>query len=377
MIFTLAIVCTVRASNNRMLPRSLRQLHSLNRRAFPKSPSTFTSTTTTSSSSLSSTPSSLSAQDKETSDLLITGLNGAQDIMVKVVSLREVVQECIIRNDLSQQSATALAEVLVCASMMGAGLKGEETLQINVVGDSPRGIGNIMAITDGELKIRGMVGKPRFSTGNPSEEVVRTRDLLGEGQLQIVRNHPSWKKPTNGIVLLRDTKLTLNLALYLSESEQRTAALLTDIKVTGNLCRYALGVMVERLPGATDENVEKGIANLEVVEKMGLRSYLDMTADERLLQEKNMFRSMEDPLHKILDDCLVSMDTDSLRWDKKPKFRCSCGIDKVWRTLRLLPRDEIESIVEDPQELTIKCEFCGESYSLSKQEIREKILNNV
>jgi hypothetical protein len=41
----------------------------------------------------------------ETGDVLITGLSGAQDISVKVVSCREIVQETIIRNDLSSQSA--------------------------------------------------------------------------------------------------------------------------------------------------------------------------------------------------------------------------------------------------------------------------------
>jgi redox-regulated HSP33 family molecular chaperone len=44
---------------------------------------------------------------------------------------------------------------------MGSSLKGEETLQVNLVGQN--GIKNVLAITDGSLKIRGMVGSPRFS----------------------------------------------------------------------------------------------------------------------------------------------------------------------------------------------------------------------
>ena len=62
-------------------------------------------------------------------DVLITGLNGPQDIMVKVVACREIMQETIIKNDLSPQSGKALGEVLVSTLMMGSGLKGEETLQ--------------------------------------------------------------------------------------------------------------------------------------------------------------------------------------------------------------------------------------------------------
>jgi Hsp33 protein len=64
-------------------------------------------------------------------DVLITGLNGPQDIMVKVVACREIMQETIIKNDLSPQSGKALGEVLVSTLMMGSGLKGEETLQVS------------------------------------------------------------------------------------------------------------------------------------------------------------------------------------------------------------------------------------------------------
>jgi hypothetical protein len=45
------------------------------------------------------------AENGNNGDVLITGLNGPQDISVKVISCRELVQETIIRNDLSSQSA--------------------------------------------------------------------------------------------------------------------------------------------------------------------------------------------------------------------------------------------------------------------------------
>lgn len=306
-----------------------------------------------------------------TGDLLITGLSGAQDISVKVVSCREVVQEAILRNDLSPQAGNALAQVFTCGLMMGSGLKGEESLQINIVGTS--GIKYLMAITDGDLKIRGLVGNSRFSNGRPNE-TIRTKELLGEGQVQIVRNHPSYKQPQVGIVSLRDTDLSLNLALYMAESEQRSAVLLTDVRVEGNLCRHALGVMLERLPGAVEENIETSIKNLEMVEKKGLRSYLDRTEAERKADVAE-FRDFGPSLDKIVDDCLASLGSE-LRWSKTPRFRCSCGIDKVWRTLRLMPKEEVRFMCDelDTTQVEMKCEFCGEKYSVEKKLIREEIL---
>lgn len=42
---------------------------------------------------------------------------------------------------------------------------------------------------------------------------------------------------------------------------------------------------------------------------------------------------------------LLGMDKDSIRWSKLPQFRCSCGMDRVWRALRLLPKEEVSDLV--------------------------------
>ena len=281
----------------------------------------------------------------ENSDLLLSGLSADMDISVKIVSCRELVQEAMIKQDLSTQAGTALGELMACTLMMGAGLKDDENLQVNFVGD--RGLGNLMVITDGELKARGTVMNGRFTQYSSAPKM---SDLLGEGQIQVVRSHPTWKFPTNGITALRDAKISLNLALYMVESEQRMSALITDVLVDGSLCRHALGIMVERLPGAMDHNIEASIRNLEKVEKKGLRKYLDIDADDKWID--GQFRSFEPALGRILDDCLGELG-ENFRFTKKPQFRCSCGVDRVWRTLALLPLSEVKSIVDSQENVEV------------------------
>lgn len=48
-----------------------------------------------------------------------------------------------------------VGEAMACGLLMGSGLKGEETLQISLVGTS--GIKNVMVITDGTLKVKGHI----------------------------------------------------------------------------------------------------------------------------------------------------------------------------------------------------------------------------
>lgn len=141
--------------------------------------------------------------------------------------------------------------------------------------------------------------------------------------------HYVYRRPSNGITVLRQSSIPFNLGLYLAESEQRAAAMIADVKIDGNLCRNAIGVLVETLPGADPDNVEIAIRNLERIEAKGLSSYLIRTEEERSLQS-GMFRDFDSCLQNILDDSLLDLGT-SLQWSKTPSYACNCGLEKVWR----------------------------------------------
>jgi redox-regulated HSP33 family molecular chaperone len=309
-------------------------------------------------------------------DSLVTGLNGAQDISVKVISCKQIVQEIMDKNSaLSPLASKHLGEVVACTLMMGAGLKGEETFQVNLVGS--KGLKNLVAITDGNLNIRGMVGNPDFQqeVGDATESP-NMSEMLGEGQIQVVKSHPAWKHPMNGVTELRNAPVAVNLALYMAESEQRPTAMLTDVRIEDRQCIAALAVMVETLPGATEEHIEMGIANLNRVQQKSLYSYWQAHSppadpsggfiptitgihggeitDSQRARAEELLEAADSPLDKILDDCLVGMDTGSIRWDRKPKFKCTCGMERVWKALRLLPRDEVQDMVS-----------CGETVEVS------------
>lgn len=276
-------------------------------------------------------------------DDLLTGLSGAQDIMVRVISLQQLVQGYIDRMEISDVGAKTFAEAASCTLLMGSSMKGEETLQVNLVGTA--GLGSVTVIADSQLQLRGLVSNPTFQlpTGNVEWSM---EDMFGStGQVQVVRNHPSYKSPVTGIVALREGSIALNFALYLAESEQRTAAMITDVSVVNGKCEHALAVQIERLPGALDENVETAISNLSRVQTLRLASYLNLIEG-----------GSEPPLDRILDDCLAGIDKDSIRWSKAPSFKCKCSRDRVLGALRLLGRQDREEIISDnkPVEVTLK-----------------------
>jgi molecular chaperone Hsp33 len=297
----------------------------------------------------------------EIDDNILTGLNSAQDLTIKVCSCTKVLQEFINRSKIPDITAMALGELIASTTMLSSSLKDEETMQINFVGT--QGLKNILVVADSNLKVRGLVGNAQFLpqidfTGNG-----KMNSLFGSpAQIQVVRNHPTYKNPMNGIVAMQEASISTNIALYLAQSEQRTAAIIANILVEDGKAKHALAVMMERLPGAADENIELGIQNLHAINDRGLASYLQPTTNN----------NPQDILDLILDDSLKGMDSGSIRWFPKnpPKFSCSCSSERVIRALKLLPVDELQVMVEEDKGAECKCEFCGEEYKVTTDELR-------
>ena len=58
---------------------------------------------------------------------------------------------------------------------------------------------------------------------------------------------------------------------------------------------------------------------------------------------------------------------------RQPRQDVPVREERVFRTLRLLPRSEVDDIMEKNEEIEVKCEFCGKRYCMSP----EKILANL
>jgi molecular chaperone Hsp33 len=314
-----------------------------------------------------------------------------------VISCRETVQEAMNRKQFSPMAAKALGEMMACSLLMGSGLKGEETLQVNIVGSS--GVKSLVVITDGKLQIKGMIGDAEFNSPASADEALGCYDLVGEGgQVQVVRNHPLWKHSMNGIVALRNADIAMNLALYLAESEQRSAVLLTDVKISAdNKCEYALGLLAESLPGLEEKDLEKCIENVTRVQQRKLSSYLELLNQETdpleaaaalpgssstaflPVGKPPISLRMEEVLHRVLDECYRGLDEAEgpngrgIRFSKTPRFRCECNESRVLRAVSLLPAQDISEILQEGKDVESNCGFCGKGYRISTAQLSQHL----
>ena len=186
-------------------------------------------------------------------------------------------------------------------------------------------------------------------------------EAVGKGAVNVVKNHPDWPRPYNGITAIRHGDIDRDIGIYLAESEQRSCALAAATAVTGILCQAAGGYLIEQLPGVTEEEVAQVEKNLAIlVEKDG---------GDQL--PTNLLLSGTTPL-EIMEIILDGLDMQPLQ-ELAPTLACDCTEERLFRALRLLPAHEVDELLEKEEKLEARCQFCGKVYEMGPDDVRKKL----
>jgi molecular chaperone Hsp33 len=83
--------------------------------------------------------------------------------------------------------------------------------------------------------------------------------------------------------------------------------------------------------------------------------------NKTLLQSTNY----EALIKEICDDAKILASHDNL------EFQCTCSLDKVLDSIRMLPSDEIDNIILNGESVEVVCEFCQKKYVVDVEEIKK------
>ena len=283
-------------------------------------------------------------------DQVFSALSKDGSVKVTVCTARNMLNDMMLAHTMSKTSSDALGRAVVCALMMSNGMQEEQTLQITMNCDGP--IRGIVAISTGKGEVRGYVGSPMLGD-------MKLTEAVGLGSVQVVKNHPDWPNPYNGITAIRNGEIDRDLGAYLAESEQRSCALAAGTAINGILCTAAGGYLVEQLPGADSETLEKISNNLATL----------VAKDGGAALPTNLLQRGVTPLD-IAEILLDGLEMQPLQ-QIEPVLKCKCTSDRLVRALRLLSPEEVAEILETEEMISARCEFCGKTYSMTKNEVQD------
>ena len=127
-------------------------------------------------------------------DQVFSAISEDGSVKITACTARNLVNDLMIMHTMTAVPADAIGRAAVCALMMSNGMQAEQTCQITFNADGP--LRGVVAISDGIGNVRGYVGSPKLGDMKLSE-------AIGQGMVQVVKNHPDWSIPYNGITSIR------------------------------------------------------------------------------------------------------------------------------------------------------------------------------
>jgi len=286
-------------------------------------------------------------EKKEMKDRLVRGT--AMDGKVRAFAVRttELVEELRRRHDTYPTTTAALGRTVTAAAMMGAMLKGEERLSIQVKGDGP--VGQIVADANAKGEVRGYVTNPHVQLPSNSKGKLDVAGAVGTTGFIHVTKDLGMKDPYRGSVPLISGELGEDFTYYFALSEQTPSAVGLGVLVdTDSSVIVAGGFIIQLLPGLSDSEIdaiERAVGQLPPV-----TSLLDQG-----LEPEEMLRWIV-PDVKVLEEMDIT-------------FSCHCSRDRVERTLISLGREELTLLRDEGKETEVVCDFCNEVYTFTRDEL--------
>lgn len=288
--------------------------------------------------------------------------SGADDVLVRAIAwgggLRAIAARTTrLAGELQRRHGTyptataALGRAATAGAMMGAMLKGEEKLTVQVKGDGP--LGQIVVDANAKGEVRGYVDNPHVHLPSSAQGKLDVAGAVGRGYLHILKDL-GLKEPYRGSVPIVSGELGEDFTYYFASSEQTPSAVGLGVLVDPDgSVRHAGGFILQIMPGAD----EKDIARLE--QRLGEMPHLTSLMDRGETPE-SILRYLTDEDAQLLGSMPIV-------------FRCQCSRERVERTLVSMGEEELAALIEEDGRAEVTCHFCNSAYAFDRSEL-ERLL---
>ena len=286
-------------------------------------------------------------------DYLIRATAANGQVRAFGVTSRELTETAKNAHDTSPVATAALGRLMSAAVMMGADLKGEnDLLTLRMEGDGP--MGGLLATADSHGNVKGYAFHPEVLLPPNAKGKLDVGGALGAGMLSVVKDI-GLKEPYVGQTNLVSGEIAEDLTYYYATSEQIPCSIALGVLMNkDNTVRQAGGFMIQLLPGASDELIDR------LEERLG-----ELPSITALLDAG---KTPEEILSGLLGDFALEI------LEKKPvQFHCDCSRERVERAIVSIGKKEIREMIEEGKPIEAGCQFCNKKYSFSVEEL-EKLL---
>lgn len=266
-----------------------------------------------------------------------------------VASSTGLVEEARRVHGLTPTAAAALGRTLTAGAMMGVMMKNpSDSLTVTIKGGGP--IGPVVCVASASGRVKGYVGDPKVDLPLKSNGKLDVGGAVGAtGHVTVVKDL-GLRDPYVGQTRMVSGEIAEDLAFYLTVSEQTPSMLSLGVMVEGGRVVGAGGVLVQPLPGCSEEVLQR----------------LEALAP-RLAGVSTLARQAGDA-QRLMEVALEGFEAEVLA-SAQPAFACDCGRERIERALISMGEGELRSMMEEQGGAQVLCHFCNKQYDFSKEEL--------
>lgn len=289
--------------------------------------------------------------ERKSEDYIVRATAAHEEIRAFAMISTNTTEEARIRHNTYPTVTAALGRLMTGGAMMGVMMKGDDdqlTLQIRSEGP----LRGMTVTADAHGNVRGYPIVPNVDLPPSPQHKLDVGRAVGPGRLTVIKDL-GLKDPYVSTVNLQTGEIGDDLTYYFASSEQIPSAVgLGVLMNTNNTVRVSGGFIVQLMPQASEETVE------QLEQAVAAVSSVTAILDEQKTPEN------------LLRQILGGMDLEIT--DRLPaRFYCSCSKDRVESALYSLAREELKSMIDDGEEIEVKCNFCNTPYHFSVDRLQE------
>ena len=285
-------------------------------------------------------------------DYIVRATAADNQIRAFAATTTQVVEIARQHHNTSPVATAALVRLLTAGAMMGSMMKNDtDMLTLQIRGDGP--IQGITVTADSHANVKGYVGNPDVVLP-PKNGKLDVGGAVGIGLLQVIKDM-GLKEPYSGQTILVSSEIAEDLTYYFANSEQVPSSVgLGVLMEKNNTVRCAGGFIIQLMPFAE----EKTISQLEE----NLKNVTSVTA---LLDQGY---TPEQLLETLLGNLGLEI-TDTV----PTQFYCNCSKERVEQAVVSIGRKEIQEMIDDGEDIEVKCHFCNTAYRYTVDELKNII----
>lgn len=259
-----------------------------------------------------------------------------RQVSLSVLETTKLVNDAIAIHNLKEDSAKTLGSLLTAAAFMSGCLKsdrGAVSLTVKSNGDA----GAVSVSGDKDLHIRGYIDGA-------------CNGRLNGGYLTVVKED-GFFRPFIGASELVGNNVSENLMQYFHMSEQIETAVAIDAEIVGGKCVAAGGVVMQLMPGCTQENMDAAEEAMQSF--VNVAEVLKQYGADGIMRR---FFSRADTVYEYF-----------------PEYKCNCSREKIEKVLISLGKKELYEIIKEQGKVSAHCDYCNKDYYFTREDI-DKLL---